>query len=31
LNGGAGGWVPVNDPRLQMNPRVVRLGIEMGL
>ena len=31
LNGGAGGWVPVNDPRLQRNPRVVRLGIEMGL
>lgn len=31
LNGGAGGWVPVNDPRLQMNPRMVRLGIEMGM
>ena len=31
LNGGQGGWVPVNDPRLQMNPREVRLGIEMGL
>lgn len=31
LNGGAGGWVPVNDPRLQRNPRVVRLGIEMGM
>jgi outer membrane receptor protein involved in Fe transport len=31
LNGGAGGWVPVNDPRLQRNPRVIRLGVEMGL
>ena len=31
LNGGAGGWAPVNDPRLQRNPRVVRLGIELGL
>jgi outer membrane receptor protein involved in Fe transport len=31
LNGGAGGWVPVNDPRLQRNPRAVRLGIEMGM
>jgi outer membrane receptor protein involved in Fe transport len=31
LNGGAGGWVPVNDPRLARNPRVVRLGIEMGM
>ena len=31
LNGGAGGWVPVNDPRLRRQPRVVRLGIEIGL
>jgi outer membrane receptor protein involved in Fe transport len=31
LNGGAGGWVPVNDPRLQRNPRSVRLGIEVGM
>jgi len=31
LNGGAGGWVPVNDPRLVRHPREVRLGIEMGM
>jgi hypothetical protein len=31
LNGGAGGWVPVNDPRLARNPRSVRLGIEVGM
>jgi len=31
LNGGAGGWSPVNDPRLFMNPREVRFGIEMGM
>jgi hypothetical protein len=31
LNGGAGGWVPVNDPRLARQPRAVRLGIELGL
>ena len=31
LNGGAGGWVPVNDPRLARNPRTVRLGIELGM
>ena len=31
LNGGAGGWVPVNDPRLARNPRTVRLGIEVGM
>ena len=31
LNGGAGGWVPVSDPRLVRNPRSVRLGIEAGL
>jgi hypothetical protein len=30
-NGGRGGWVPVNDARLQMPPRSVRLGIEAGL
>ena len=31
LNGGAGGWVPVNDPRLRRNPRVIRMGVEMGM
>lgn len=31
LNGGQGGWVPVNDPRLQRPPRSVRLGFEVGL
>ena len=31
LNGGQGGWVPVNDPRLRVSPRAVRFGIEMGL
>ena len=30
-NGGQGGWVPVNDARLQLPPRSVRLGIEAGL
>jgi hypothetical protein len=30
LNGGAGGWVPVNDPRLQRPPRSVRMGFEVG-
>jgi outer membrane receptor protein involved in Fe transport len=30
-NGGRGGWVPVNDARLQLPPRSVRLGIEAGL
>ncbi len=30
-NGGAGGWVPVDDPRLARQPRAVRLGIEVGL
>jgi len=31
LNGGAGGWVPVNDARLARPPRTVRVGIELGL
>jgi outer membrane receptor protein involved in Fe transport len=31
LNAGQGGWVPVDDPRLQRPPRSVRLGIEVGL
>jgi hypothetical protein len=31
LNGGEGGWVPVNDPRLRKHPRSIRLGIEAGL
>jgi outer membrane receptor protein involved in Fe transport len=31
LNGGQGGWVPVDDARLRKNPRSIRLGIEVGL
>jgi len=31
LNGGQGGWVAVDDPRLRIAPRAVRFGIEMGL
>ena len=31
LNGGRGGWVPVNDARLRRTPRSVRVGIEVGL
>ncbi len=31
LNGGAGAWVPVNDPRLARQPRAIRMGIEVGL
>ena len=31
LNGGQGGWVSVNDPRLRIVPRAVRLGVEMGM
>jgi outer membrane receptor protein involved in Fe transport len=31
LNGGAGGWVPVGDPRLARQPRSVRVGIELGM
>ncbi len=31
LNGGAGGWVRVGDPRLARQPRAMRLGIEVGL
>jgi len=30
-NGGAGGWVPVNDPRLARPARSLRLGVEAGL
>lgn len=30
-NGGQGGWVPVNDARMQLPPRSVRVGIEAGL
>ena len=31
LNGGRGAWVPVNDPRLPIPPRSVRVGFEVGL
>ena len=31
LNGGRGGWVPIDDPRLHRPPRSLRLGIEVGL
>jgi hypothetical protein len=31
LNGGQGGWVPVDDPRVRKTPRSIRLGIEAGL
>ena len=31
LNGGRGGWVALDDPRLRMPARSVRLGLEIGL
>jgi hypothetical protein len=31
LNGGRGGWVPVNDPRLEIPPLSVRFGVEFGM
>lgn len=31
LNAGQGAWVPVNDPRLRLPPRSVRVGLEFGL
>jgi hypothetical protein len=30
-NGGQGAWIPVNDPRMQLPPRSIRIGVEAGL
>ena len=30
-NGGTGAWIPVNDPRMQLPPRSIRIGIEAGM
>lgn len=31
LNGSRGGWVPIDDTRLRIPSRSVRLGLEIGL